>query len=113
MGCVEGDFDSSTMNSMATDLAILSSEYRCTRLLMDLRNARMKLSMIDIYYVPKILLDIGVPLEFKRALVVSNLDEKYHFLELVSLNRAQRIRIFTDPESAINWLTECSDTSSK
>ena len=84
--------------------------YGCYLFLGDYRNVDLQLSLGLLYEIPKLVfgetqrLDLQVG-KFKRALVVSEiLYEKFKFLELVSLNRMQNVKIFTDMDEAKAWL---------
>ena len=104
VGYIHGDFDSSVVKKMATDLANMVRKHGCSRVLNDLRGAQITPSVLDIYSMPKFVNQAGIPIICKRALVVRELSEDYHFLETVSANVGQQVRIFTDPDAAIEWL---------
>ena len=87
-------------------------DYDCFLFLGDYRDSDLQLSMGLLYEIPKQVFSesqrLGLQVgKFKRALVVSEtLFEKFKFLELVSLNRMQNVKIFTDMDDAKVWLLE-------
>jgi hypothetical protein len=111
VGRIQGKFDSSLVSRMAADLADLVHKHGCTRILNDLRRADITPSTVDIYLMPKVVHQANVPRICKRALVVRGPLENYLFLETVSVNVGQAVRIFTDPKDAIEWLTGPAETS--
>ena len=103
-GRVEGDLDKTQLKLMASEFADLVRSTGCTKLLNDLRNANIGLSILDIWDVPRIISKTGVPLTCKRALLIDKPSEEAEFLETVSVNFFQQVRIFIDVSSALNWL---------
>jgi hypothetical protein len=47
---------------------------------------------------------VGIPQSWKRAILVSKDMEDYAFFETTSVNRGHRVKIFQDPDEAIDWL---------
>lgn len=105
VGRVWGNIDETLVKEMAGDLAKLVASSGCHRLLNDLRNARIAHSALEIFGMPRIVDEEGVPVGCRRALVVPAPSEDFRFLETVSVNVYQRVRIFTDMQRAIAWLT--------
>ncbi len=110
IGHVYGEFDSSLVTKMASDLADMIQKHGCNRLLNDLRSARITPSTIEIYTMPKSVAKFREATRCKRALVVSGPLKDYNFLETVSVNVGQRLKIFTDPDTAIDWLMDNEQT---
>lgn len=105
VGRVEGDIDTVLVKEMASEFADMVEASGCHKLLNDLRDADITPSAFDVYSMPRIVNKQGVPLVCKRALVVPEESEKFRFLKTVSVNVGQQVHIFTDPESAIEWLS--------
>jgi len=89
----------------------LAKEKACHRVLNDLREAKLKLSMIDVYNLPKLHSESGSTLgmevlKFKLAVVVSSGEKLAYFFETVTRNRMQNVKVFYDDESARQWLLE-------
>ena len=101
---VEGQFSLPTVKELAADVANLVEQYHCTRILNDLRNARLTEKIFDIYSMPKNVKQAGVGPHLKRALVVSELSSNFHFLETVFINQGHIVKMFTDINTALHWL---------
>ena len=104
IGHVHGGFDSSFVAKMASELADLIREHGCYRLLNDLRDARITPSALEIYTMPRNVAKSKEAIKCRRALVVDGSPKDYRFLETVSENLAQQLKIFTDTDTAIDWL---------
>lgn len=105
VGRVEGDLNSALVKEMSSAVAEVVRKTGCCNILNDLRDARIASSAFDVYKMPGIINNQGVPNICKRALIVSEESKGFRFLETVSVNVGQQVRIFTDPESAIEWLS--------
>jgi len=113
IGRIEGNIDPAIVKAMASEFAELVSSSGCSKLLNDLRNAAITHSALDIYSMPRIVDKLGLPIACRRALLVSDASKDFQFLETVSLNVGQQVRIFKDPESAIKWLEGCMTPPNK
>ncbi|KAB2888787.1 MAG: hypothetical protein F9K32_15225 [Desulfobulbaceae bacterium] len=105
VGRIEGEMVPALVKEMASEFAGLVRSSGCHRLLNDLRGARITPSTFDIYSMPRIVDERELPLTCRRALVISEEAEDFRFLETVSVNYGQQVRIFTDPAAAVEWLT--------
>lgn len=105
LGHVHGVFDTAVVRRMAVDLAEMVREHECFRLLNDLRDATITGSTPDIYEMPRTVRDVGVPVRCRRALIVREPVDDFRFLETTSVNVGQQVRVFTDPDEALEWLT--------
>jgi hypothetical protein len=103
-GYIYGEFDSSLVTKMSSDLMDMMQKYDCNRLLNDLRSAKITPETLDIYVMPKKVAQSREAIRCKRALVVNGPLKDYHFLETVSVNLGQQLKIFTDIDPAIDWL---------
>lgn len=103
-GKIEGEIDPDLVEKMASELAALVISTGCHKLLNDLRGAKITHSTLDIYQMPRIVDRHGVLKKCKRALLVSESSEDFEFLETVSLNVGQQVRVFKEPQAAIDWL---------
>ena len=104
IGHVYGEFASSLVTEMSSDLAKIIRKHSCYRLLNDLRDAKITPETLEIYIMPRYVATSSEASKCKRALVVSGPLKDYHFLETVSVNLGQQLKIFTDPDIAIAWL---------
>lgn len=104
---VEGEIDPHAVKAMATEFAELVNRSGCRKLLNDLRGAHITSSTFDIYNMPRIVDTQGVPISCRRAFLLSGSSEDFNFLETVSINVGQQVRIFiNDMEAALEWLRE-------
>ncbi|MBL0345752.1 hypothetical protein [Candidatus Villigracilis affinis] len=108
----DGVIASKHITSIITAVMSAVKENGCNLFLGDYRRTDLQLSMGMLYEVPKQVYSEAQRLhlkmgDFKRALVVSEvLYEKFKFFELVSLNRMQNVRVFTNMDDAKAWLLE-------
>jgi hypothetical protein len=49
---------------------------------------------------------LGIRHSHKRALVVGDKAPDFHFLEAVFVNRGYEVKMFANPDEAIDWLLE-------
>ncbi len=108
-GRVLGELNPSLVKNMAVDLEKLGRKHKCPRLLSDLREAVISKSLLDIYSMPRVVEQAGMQKSFRRAIVVNPPVNDYRFLEIVSVNEGQEVRVFSDPEEALRWLVAEND----
>lgn len=108
-GRVLGELNPSLVKNMAVDLEKLGRKHKCPRLLNDLREAVISKSLLDIYSMPRVVEQAGMQKSFRRAIVVNPPVNDYRFLEIVSVNEGQEVRVFSDPEEALRWLVAEND----
>jgi len=106
---VQGDFFLNEAKEIFTEAAQVAKAQNCFLVLNDMREATVKLSMIEIYEMPKMIAAIFALLglnvyKVKRALVVTKDLKIYGFFETVTLNRSQRAKYFFDMDEARKWL---------
>ena len=83
-----------------------SKEHNCKRLLNDMRQAELGLSIVEIHEIPKFLENEGVDRSWKRAVVFSKDFRDYHFYENVAFNIGFTVKVFTDRQKSLDWLTK-------
>ncbi|MAY02495.1 MAG: hypothetical protein CMQ38_05900 [Gammaproteobacteria bacterium] len=87
----------------------LTNEHQCHLSLTDFRDATFELSTLDIVELPESTSkaysenDLSVA-NVKRAIVVGDGAEELEFLETVSINRGQNVKLFHDFDQAKAWL---------
>jgi len=92
------------------DVLPIVVEHGCSLLLSDVREVTaIKLSLFDIYPIPKILIDmfssLGIqPYKVRRAVVVSHWLPVFSFFENISNNRMLNSKVFLEMEPAKEWL---------
>lgn len=101
--------DKSLIRKIALDVSHFSKEHNCHLVLNDARESSLDLSTVEIYDLPKLIVEIlqetGIEVhKFKRALVVSKGVDDFTFFETVSQNRGQNVTLFRNIDEAISWL---------
>jgi len=108
-----GKIDLQLIEEFLVKLTPMMKNHKCSRILNDARSAELVLSSVDIYNIPKLFAQSGIDISVKRALVIADLKELHFFLETVSKNRSQNVKIFTDYDEALKWVTADSLVKSK
>lgn len=108
---VQGDFFLSVAKELITEAAQIATEHDCFLVLNDMRGATVKLSMLEIYELPKTLRNIFASLglnvhKLRQALVVKKDLKDFDFYETVTVNRSQHVKYFLDMNEARKWLFE-------
>ena len=108
---VQGKITSSEAKEIISEIIHAATESDCFFCLTDYRQAIIDMSTSDIYNIPKIISNkqasTGLYLKnFKRAIVVEKGLKDFQFLETVTLNMGQHIKLFTDMDEAKKWLFE-------
>jgi sulfur relay (sulfurtransferase) DsrF/TusC family protein len=106
---VQGSLTMAVILEYAPGVAQLVKEQDCPRILSDLREAELKLSMLEIYSLPRLFAEIASLQDLqmhtlRQAVVIAPGEPLFHFFETVSRNRVQSVKIFYDDESARQWL---------
>jgi hypothetical protein len=102
---VEGQLDLSVLESLASDVAKAVEKHSCRRIFNDLRRARLK-SIVDTYYMPKVMERSGIALSCKRAFVVREVTSDFNFFETVFVNQGHQVKMFDRIDKAKQWLLE-------
>ncbi len=110
-GRVSGDLDPVEVRQMAAEFAKLARSHGCRRLMNDLREADTSYSALHIHTMPKMVHEHGGISSCWRALVVPEDPEALSFLESVAQTIGETVRVFTDRESAMEWLSGGSRTA--
>lgn len=103
-GVVHGKLDAAVARMVAGEVAQLVEDHGCRRFLIDLRGTQVTSSTLEIYTIPRVVKEVGVPGGLKRALVVTEITPDFEFLETASVNAGNLVRLFTEPEAALAWL---------
>ncbi len=110
---LQGDITLNEIKELYSESARVAKQQNCFMFLSDYTEAKLKLSTLEIYDLPNILLETLAPSEIsastlKRALVVAKDLDDYHFFETITINRGQSTRIFQDVAEAKKWLSHKS-----
>ena len=111
MGClltsVTGRLDKEVALALLSEVGRVAVENQCTRVLSDLREAKIVASTAEIYRIAKLLGNTQITKEVKRAVVVSRDEEDYAFWETVCFNQGyQKVKIFRDYDEAKQWIAQ-------
>ncbi len=110
MAELKGQVTLNGLQLLAQDVLPMVADHGCLRLLSDVRAVTaIKLSFVDIYAIPKTLIDqfscLGFqPYRVKRAVVVSGWSPLFSFFEDLANNRMLKTKVFLDMEPAKAWL---------
>jgi len=101
---VSGRVTLEVIRELAIRVSGICAEKKCYRVLNDMRTATVKISIPDLYAVPKTMSESGLPRRLMRALVVPSDFDDSEFLENVTRNRGHNLMVFKDIEKAKEWL---------
>ena len=106
---VQGELTLDEVKEIITEIAIITKEKACMLILSDYREVTLRLSMLQLYDLPKITENIFASSGLnifgcKRALVAAEGLKDYSFYENVMVNRGQKVRVFTNIDKAKEWL---------
>ena len=107
---VHGDFDCGLIERMVPELAKLVLKMNSDLIFIDFRYCKVNMSTMKIYETPKKIAQefakMGVDAsKLRRAILINTAQNDFDFLESVTSNNAQILKLFYDEESAIAWLT--------
>ena len=97
---------------MVAEALAVAKEHGTTKCLLDDRDLTLDMKIMDIYDVPELLSNLGVPRNYRVALVVAESarhDEGFTFYETRAFNMGYHHRLFTDIQTALDWLTDQGD----
>lgn len=101
---IQGEFDAQLLSESTSKLVEEITLSKCNRVLMDHRTATPKLSVVELYRRPEVAAKLGVPRMSKIAIVYSEPDEVYNFIETVGVNQGFTVQVFQDIDKGIQWL---------
>ena len=101
---VEGTFNMERLKRIAPQVAKLSEESGCLRILNDMSGANIDFSLGEVYNSPQEMDHSHISRTTRRALVVPPDFQQADFLETVTRNRGHNLRVFHDRAEALEWL---------
>ena len=102
---ISGTYIISNDSSVVEDIIGKLQEHKCSRILLDYRNAKFVVETLPAYDRPRLLEDLGVERSTKFASVYREFTEDTHYTESVYRNRGWRMKDFLDFDAAMDWLT--------
>ena len=106
-GKIEGDLTKELAAKYFAQVGELATKKGLTRVLTDVRSARLRVDELDMKSLSKELSSLGLPPAYKRAIVLSEDVKAYKTWENYCFrNGHQRLKLFLDQEKAVDWLSE-------
>jgi SpoIIAA-like len=103
---VTGRLDITAAKKYVPILREAMATHKCHRLLNDMRQADLAVSLVEYFRAPHQPFD-ALPPDARRAIVTSEKAARdLGFFETVSVNRGQTVKVFTDMDEAKHWLME-------
>ena len=103
---MSGKLHLSDLPQYGSDLASMLKKHPCKRVLQDLTEVDLKLSVVDFFDVPKLARERDIGYDVKRAIIFARDAENWRFYETVTVNRSGNVRVFSDSNKAMEWLME-------
>ena len=104
---LSGDLETKLVAAFFAELLRVAEESGCRRALSDLRQARIKASTADIYWMAEALKKKNIQTLERRAIVTASDREDYDFWATVCANMGHRaVRVFQDYDEAKRWVLE-------
>ena len=105
VGHFSGDMDIQTAELYLKEVVPMAQKHNSKRFLNDMRNANIKMGIVEIYKLPSMVIRGSFDRSWYRAVVVNEKDvELSDFYETVALNRGIQVKRFTAIEPALHWL---------
>ena len=101
---VSGTHIISSDTSVLEQVLAKLKEHNCLRLLADYREGEFVVEVVQAYYRPRTLEDLGAERSLKMATVYRKLDELTRSTETFYRNKGWNMRDFTDYDAAMEWL---------
>lgn len=99
-----GEITMTLTKEYLTALLPVLKETGCQRVLSDTREAKLKLSSMDIMQFPKMAQASPYFQQLKRAVIASPGTSGYELYETLSNLQGQNVQVFSTKEEALQWL---------
>lgn len=104
---IEGILDKEVVLAFFKEVGSVAGKNNCTRILSDLRNAKIVAPVSDIYAMAKLLDSMNISPSFRRAIVITTDHDDYRFWETACYNQGHSsVRLFENYERAKKWVLE-------
>lgn len=104
VGKYVGVLEPKNVKEYGDEILRLTRIHDCKRLLNDMREAEIKLSITDLYYASAEAIMGEFNRNWKRAVVVKEKTEEMDFYEITATNKGLTIKVFDDYKEALAWL---------
>jgi hypothetical protein len=102
-----GNLNNTYMLEIVKRSSWIAEKHKFNKMLFDFSDMKISESFIGIYNYPALAKSVGIPTYLKMAILYSNENDKFGFLETVCRNSGYyNIHIFDNNDSAIEWLLD-------
>lgn len=91
-------------NAMLKDVVQAMNQHQCCKQLVDHRETKFELSVLEYYERPQVNKEIGMSHVWKVGMVFKELNQNTNFMETVFRNRGYNFQQFDDIEEARKWV---------
>jgi len=106
----EGEATPEEIQTTIRDALAMAVERQCRRFLVDATELEHRGgTLLDTYELPQVFEHFPDIRRYKDAIILPRRQAEAHdleFFETISRNRGYNVRVFTDRQSAVDWLTE-------
>jgi len=106
---VQGDMVADGSRDMVVKMVGMGHSHGTSLFLLDLSKATPTDSTITVYEFMSKLTTLGVKYSDKWAVIIEREQEHHQFSESVAMNRYIPVHLFSDMDSAIDWLKPVAD----
>ncbi len=107
---IEGPHRFPDVREMCLELFAVAKVEENWSLLIDTRASVAKLSILDVYRMPKLFKSLGLQRDSRVALLFSDASPErrtFSFVGTVSRNQGFNVNLFRDRDEAVDWLQSC------
>lgn len=101
-----GELSKENAGEFINEIAKVAKKHNCKRIINDLNEADIKLTISDLFSHPHSSLKEEFDASWKRAIVVKKLTEEMTFFETTAQNQCVRVKVFCDFYEALEWLNK-------
>lgn len=99
-----GKFTKDTIIEYRQEIMRITNEYDCKKFINDIRKADIDYSIGEIYFTPRKMIEGDYGRDWKRAIVVNEINDKMRFFETTSSNQGLQLKLFDNYNDALSWL---------
>ena len=105
-GRYKGVLDKLSVIEISIELKKQATIHNCNRVISDFQNVYLNLSNKAMMDVINMVSQIGIGLEWKRAIVVSKNIADYSFYDNLAIKKGHSVKVFTDEKEAMKWMRD-------
>jgi hypothetical protein len=103
---VWGELTFESISEMTTEVSTAAAKHGFVHFLFDMRETTENADTMDAFFLAANPEERGLTRTHKRAIVHRSTNKLYRFFETVSVNRGYNVKLFTDIDSALEWIQE-------